>query len=94
MAKKKQATAETASDQEKRAAAAAKRVDKFKKLAPVRMNRALNAIAQVELLANRGRFTYDDVQRDRIITALVNAVGAVDTAFKAPASAKKERFTF
>lgn len=81
------------SDQEKRAARAIKRVEKFKAVAPKRVTNALRALDRVIQTSNRGRYTFDESQAAKIVEAIVNRAAKVNEAFTAAASATKEQFS-
>jgi hypothetical protein len=73
----------TLSPQERKAANSQKKIDRFKKLAVVRMNRAIKAVDAVSALGNRRSYTYNDDQVQKIKTALQSSVSKVEKAFSA-----------
>lgn len=54
---------------------------KFKELAEKRVNRALDAIRLIGNLSNRQNYSYDDGQVRKIVKALRDAIGEVETRF-------------
>ena len=54
---------------------------KFKELAEKRVNKALDSIRLVGNLSNRQTYAYDDAQVRKIVKALRDAVGEVETRF-------------
>jgi hypothetical protein len=54
---------------------------KFKELAEKRVNKALDSIRLVGNLSNRQTYAYDDAQVRKIMKALRDAVGEVETRF-------------
>lgn len=54
---------------------------KFKELAEKRVNKALDLIRLVGNLSNRQTYAYDDAQVRKIVKALRDAVGEVETRF-------------
>ncbi|MGB3794561.1 MAG: hypothetical protein WA978_17655 [Sphingopyxis granuli] len=54
---------------------------KFKELAEKRVNKALDGIRLVGNLSNRQTYSYDDAQVRKIVKALRDAVGEVETRF-------------
>ena len=87
-------TAPKISDQEKKAARAAKKVENFKKLATKRVNRAIKQVKLIQPLANTGAYTYDDSQVEKIIGALAKAVDDVRNAFTQRKAASVPEVTF
>ena len=54
---------------------------KFRELAEKRVNKALDSIRLVGNLSNRQTYAYDDAQVRKIVKALRDAVGEVETRF-------------
>jgi len=54
---------------------------KFKELAEKRVNRALDSIRLIGNLSNRQNYSYDDGQVRKIVKALRDAIGEVETRF-------------
>lgn len=54
---------------------------KFKELAEKRVNKALDGIRLIGNLSNRQTYSYDDAQVRKIVKALRDAVGEVETRF-------------
>ena len=54
---------------------------KFKELAENRVNRALDSIRLIGNLSNRQNYSYDDGQVRKIVKALRDAIGEVETRF-------------
>lgn len=54
---------------------------KFKELAEKRVNKALDGIRLVGNLSNRQTYSYDDAQVRKIVKALRDAVGEVESRF-------------
>lgn len=73
------------SAQEKKAANAQKKIDRFKKLGAARVTRAIKALDAVSALGNRRSYTYDDAQVAKIKTALGAAADRLQKAFDANA---------
>lgn len=69
------------SPQEKTAANSQKKIDRFKKLATARMNRALKALDAVAALSNKRSYTYTTDQVTKITTALTASNEKVTKAF-------------
>lgn len=83
------------SDQEKRVARAELNRVKFIEIAPARMTRALSALGNVEKLANRRGFNYEELHAKKIIDALETKVKAIRDAFTSTnGEAKSGGFSF
>lgn len=63
----------------------------FIKLAEGRTNKAIDCIRKIGSLSNRGNYSYDNMQVNKIIAALKEAVSSVENQFKRDGS-KKPRF--
>lgn len=69
------------SPQEKKVALAKERAEKFVKLGPKFVNRALASLAKVSTLAKRGSYTYTDEQAAKVVKALRDRVDSIEKAF-------------
>jgi hypothetical protein len=59
---------------------------KFKELAEKRVNKALDSIRLVGNLSNRQTYSYEDAQVRKIVKALRDAVGEVESRFGSTSS--------
>jgi hypothetical protein len=57
------------------------KADRFRRLANKRVPAAVKRIGHVANLANRNQYEYTDEQRDKILTAIKDAVARLTTAF-------------
>lgn len=71
------------SAQEKKVFISKERGEKFVKLAPKFVNRALAALAKVGTLTKRGSYTYTDEQAAKIVKALRERVDGIEKSFGA-----------
>ena len=69
------------------------KADRFKRLAIVRTNKALEAIAAIGGLANKNNYEFTDEQTETIVKALEAKVVEVATKFTAPEQAASAGFT-
>lgn len=69
------------SPQERKAESAAQKITRFKKLANVRVNRALKSLTSVAALGNRRSYTYTDDEAKRIVDAIRAKADAIQAAF-------------
>lgn len=74
--------------EEKAAARKAEKAAKFVELAQKRVNKALDAIAMIEGLANRNNYEYTAEQAEKIGAALNNQVSKLGTKFAAALEGK------
>lgn len=63
-----------------------KKHEKFRELAEKRTNKALDAIRLIGNLSNRATYTYEPEETRKIIKALRDAVGEVESRFGASSS--------
>ncbi len=56
--------------------------EKFIRLAPRRVQRAIKALAAVRRLGARNTYRYTEAQRERIVSTLVAQVAMIDAAFR------------
>lgn len=71
------------SAQEKKVFLSKERAEKFLKLAPKFVNRALAGLAKVGTLTKRGSYTYTDEQAAKVVKALRDKVDGIEKAFSA-----------
>jgi|GraSoiStandDraft_4_1057263.scaffolds.fasta_scaffold279551_2 hypothetical protein len=79
-------------DTEKRATNGTEKRDKFRQLAENRTNNALLAIGRIGNLSNRQLYEFEETQVRKIIKALKDAVGEVETRFASPKGKLDARF--
>ena len=72
-------------------ASAGKR-EKFRKLAEGRTNNALVAIGRIGNLSNRQLYDFEEAEVRRIVKALKEAVGEVESRFASPKGKAEARF--
>lgn len=78
---------------DKNAPAAETKADRFKRLAIARTNKALDAIANIGGLANKGNYEYDDEAAKKILQALEGEVVKLAAKFTNPTATATEGFT-
>ncbi len=66
--------------------------DKFRKLAESRTNNALIAIGRIGNLSNRQLYEFEEAEIRKIIKALKEEVGEVETRFASPRGKAESRF--
>jgi hypothetical protein len=64
---------------------------KFRELAESRTNKALEAITRIGKLSNRQLYEWDDAEVKKIVKALKDAVGELESRFSSPRGAKENR---
>lgn len=77
-----------------KAAIAQAKAAKFVELATKRVNKALNAIRQLENLSNRGSYSYTDEQAAKLVSALGAAVVKVRDRFTSTGKKEEGGFSF
>lgn len=66
--------------------------DKFRKLAESRTNNALMAIGRIGNLSNRQLYEFEEVEVRKIVKALKEAVGEIESRFASPKGKADPRF--
>ncbi|HEX8666237.1 MAG TPA: hypothetical protein VF744_19650 [Beijerinckiaceae bacterium] len=67
---------------------------KFREIAARRTDRALEAIERLGNLSNRQLYEWEPSEVRKIIKALRDEVGKVESRFEAPNTRKRQRFSF
>lgn len=65
---------------------------KFRELAEGRTNKALEAILRIGKLSNRQLYDWEEAEVRKIIKALKDAVGDVESRFSSPKSVRENKF--
>jgi hypothetical protein len=79
-------------DVAKRSGNVATKREKFRTLAESRTNNALTAVARIGNLSNRQLYEFEDTEIRKIIKALKDAVGEVESRFASPKGKANSRF--
>lgn len=87
-------TGPTESDQERVVRVSKERSEKFLRLAPKRMTKALKALDNVAALGNRKAYTYTEDQYAKMKDALQKQLEKLDRAYMGSAAASGEGFKF
>jgi hypothetical protein len=66
--------------------------NKFRELAENRTNRALDSIRTIGNLSNRHLYEWEDAEVRKIVKALKDAVGEIESKFTAPRSSREKNF--
>ncbi|GIT86162.1 hypothetical protein [Roseobacter sp. OBYS 0001] len=66
--------------------------EKFRELAEGRTNKALEAIGRIGNLSNRSLYAWEEGEVRKVIKALRDAVGEVETKFKSPKGRPENKF--
>lgn len=79
-------------DVAKRSGNVATKREKFRALAESRTNNALTAIGRIGNLSNRQLYQFEDTEIRKILKALKDAVGEVESRFASPKGRPDSRF--
>lgn len=90
----KTAGGKTESDQERAVRVSKERSDKFLRLAPKRMTKALKALQGVAALGNRRAYTYTADQYAKMKAALTSELDKLDKAYTGTSTSNGEGFKF
>jgi hypothetical protein len=66
--------------------------DKFRELAEGRTNRALDSIRRIGNLSNRHLYEWEEAEVRKIVKALKDAVGEIESKFSAPKLSREKNF--
>ncbi|MDE2100451.1 MAG: hypothetical protein KGL39_24580 [Patescibacteria group bacterium] len=83
----------TQSSQEQMVERSQKKLQKFKKLANIRVNRTLKLLTMIGNLSNKATYTYDRADVDKIIDALQKGVDEIEKRFGNPETKVKQEFS-